>query len=157
VPHEADPTAPSTFKQGINVYSAARFASFSRVTGANYDTFFGGISAGYFDPGTNTFTPDPGLPFSNAITTIVIDKNGNYIQDFMSTAFPTILSLTNGQPLLFGANAHFFLADGTPTITGSEVIDLDAVMANAPGDTVTLGYIFGGISADKPNGGHTAA
>jgi len=157
VPHEADPAAPATFKQGLNVYSAARFESFSSVTGANYDTLFGGISAGYFDPGSNTFTPDPGLPFSNAITTIVIDRNGNYTQDFMSTAFPTILSQTNGQPLLFGADAHFFLADGVPTITGGEVINLDAVMAAATSDTVTLGYIFGGISADKPNGGHTAA
>lgn len=157
VPHEADPAAPGTFKQGLNDYSAARFASFSRVTGANYDTLFGGISAGYFDPNTHIYTPDPGLPFSNAITTIVIDKNGNYTQAFMSTAFPTILSLTNGQPLLFGANAHFFLADGIPTFAGSEVVDLDAVMAAATSDTVTFGYIFGGISADKPDGGNTAA
>ncbi|HEY4944023.1 MAG TPA: autotransporter domain-containing protein [Rhizomicrobium sp.] len=157
VPHQADPAAAATFKQGLNVYSAAHFASFSQVTGANYDTLFGGISAGTFDTASNTFTPDPGLPFSNVITTLVIDKTGKYTQDVMAAAFPTIASLTNGQPLLFGANAHFFLADGVPTFAGSEIIDLDAVMANAAADTVTLGYIFGGISSDQPNGGHTAA
>ncbi|HUO88023.1 MAG TPA: autotransporter domain-containing protein [Rhizomicrobium sp.] len=157
VPHEADPAAPATFKQGLNNYSAARFASFSRVTGANYDTLFGGISAGTFDTATNTFTPDPGLPFNNVITTIVIDRNDTYTQAIMPAAFPTILSQTNNQPLLFGANAHFFLADGIPTFPDSEIIDLDALMASATSDSVTVGQIFGGISADKPNGGNTAA
>jgi uncharacterized protein with beta-barrel porin domain len=157
VPHEADPAAPSTFKQGLNNYSAAKFASFSAVTGSNYDTLFGGISAGMFDTVTHTYTPDPGLPFNSVITTLIIDKNDNYTQVVMPAAFPTVLSQTNGQPLLFGANAHFFLADGIPTFPGGEIIDLDSLMATATADNVTVGYIFGGIAADKPNGGNTAA
>jgi outer membrane autotransporter protein len=156
VPVQADPNAPTTYKQALNVYSSAHFGSFSETTGANYDTLFGGISAGTFDSATGIFTPDPNLPFDGTITTIVIDRYGRYTQVVMPAAFPTLLSQTNGQPLLFGAEAHFFLADGIPTYDNG-VIDLDQLMATATADQVLLGWVYGGIEADQPNFGHTAA
>ncbi|MFO1058592.1 MAG: autotransporter domain-containing protein [Dongiaceae bacterium] len=156
VPVQADPSAPATFKQALNVYSSAKVGSFSETTGANYDTLFGGISAGTWDSGTGTFTPDPNLPFDSTITTIVIDRNGQYTQVVMAAAFPTLLSQTNSEPLLFGAEAHFFLADGIPTFDNG-VIDLDQLMATATSDQLVLGWVYGGIEADAPNFGHSAA
>jgi outer membrane autotransporter protein len=156
VPVQADPSAPTTFKQALNVYSSAKVGSFSETTGANYDTLFGGISAGTYDTATGVFTPDPDLPFDNTITTIVIDRNGNYTQVVMAAAFPTLLSQTNGQPLLFGSEAHFFLADGIPTYDNG-VIDLDQLMATATSDQMVLGWVYGGIEADQANFGHSTA
>src|SRR5262249_3749429 len=62
----------------------------------------------------------------------------------------------NNEPLLFGAEAHFFLADGIPTYDNG-VIDLDQLMATATSDEVVLGWVFGGIEADAPNFGHSTA
>lgn len=152
VPHMADPTAPDTLKMGLNLYSSASFSTFSQVTGVNYATLFGGISGGTFDPATNTFSPDAELPFNNVITTIVIDKNGKLTQDLMTTEFPTLLSqsVNPGNQLLFGASARFFAAPGIPQFDNG-VIDLDSVMAQAESDSVTLGYVFGGIESTLPN------
>lgn len=152
VPHMADPAAADTLKMGLNLYASASFSTFSQVTGVNYATLFGGISGGTFDPATNTFSPDAELPFNNVITTIVIDKNGKLSQDLMTTQFPTLLSQTvnPGNPLLFGASARFFAAAGIPQFDNG-VIDLDAVMAEATADSITLGYVFGGIASTLPN------
>ncbi|HSN39307.1 MAG TPA: hypothetical protein VLT92_03860, partial [Burkholderiales bacterium] len=157
VPHMADPNAADTLKMGLNLYSSASFSTFSQVTGVNYATLFGGISGGTFDPATRTFTADPELPFNNVITTIVIDQNGKMTQDLMTTEFPTILSqsVNPGNQLLFGASSRFFAAPGIPQFDNG-VIDLDSVMAEATADSVTLGYVFGGIASTLPNTNSTA-
>lgn len=152
VPHSADPAAAGTFKQAVNVYSSAHFGSFSQTTGANYITLFGGISYATVDPITHTATTDAELPFTNAITTIVIDRNGQFTQNLMTAEFPTLISQSSnpGNTLLFGTTAQFFLANGIAQYSNG-VIDLDSVMANATSDTVTLGYVFGGIASTVPN------
>ncbi|HEX3486818.1 MAG TPA: autotransporter outer membrane beta-barrel domain-containing protein [Micropepsaceae bacterium] len=152
VPHSADPAAAGTFKQAVNIYSSAHFGSFSQTTGGNYITLFGGLSYATLDPNTHTYTTDPELPFTNTITTIVIDHNGQFTQNLMAAEFPTLVSQSSnpGNTLLFGTTAQFFLANGIAHYSNG-IIDLDSVMANATSDTVTLGYVFGGIASTVPN------
>ncbi|MGI9178478.1 MAG: hypothetical protein ACR2IT_11570, partial [Pirellulales bacterium] len=64
---------------------------------------------------------------------------------------PEILALTNGAPLLLGAEAEFFLNDGIATHANG-VIDLDALT----GPTL-IGWVYGGLAADAPNRGATFA
>lgn len=142
----ADPTAASTFKQAMNNYTSPFLSSYSNKTKTSYVTFFGGISYGYFNSGV--FTTDNELPFINQITTVTLDKNGNYTQYLMNSEYPVILSTGSnpGNQLLFGAGAGFFLDEGISTFD-REVLKLDKI-----GDeSVVVGYIVGGIMSTLPN------
>jgi hypothetical protein len=112
---------------------------------------FGGISLNYFDHETQTIMRDDFLPFINQNTSIVIDGKGSYTQYLLSEEFPEIFDNESGHRLHFGTNAEFMLADGIPTYQNG-VIRLDVI-----DETRTLGYILGGIAADKRNDGNTAA
>ena len=144
-PTEADPSADTTFKQGMNNYDTAVLGLYSTSFQQTHTILFGGITYVYFDAKTGEFMSDSSLPFTNQITTIVRNADHQYQQYLMAARFPTIIGPT-GKPLRFGSEATFFLKPGTPTMTNG-LIDLDALLARANGKRVVVGWVFGGIAA----------
>src|SRR5258707_1143211 len=73
------------------------------------------------------FETDSEVPFINQVTTIQMDKNGNFTQYLMSGEYPVIPSTGSnpGNPLLFGAGAYFMPNNITQYANG--VISLDAI------------------------------
>jgi hypothetical protein len=142
----ADPSNPSTFKQGMNSYFSARAGLYSKKTNDMYILLFGGISYLFVQGGN--IEADPEIPFINNVTTVRIDKNGNFQQYLMDNQYPVILSdFSNpGNVLLFGAEAVFIPANNLPTFP-NDVFSLDA-LGSSP---ALLGYIVGGIQSTLPN------
>jgi hypothetical protein len=145
---EPDPLAPGTFKQGLNGYKCATLSLYSAKSDTMHTMLFGGISFEYIDPNTGLPAQDFQLPFINDATDIVTDSAGNMKQYLLPGSLPAVTDM-NGNPLFLGAETEFFLAPGIATY-GNGVIDLDALS----GPTV-VGYFFGGIASDQPNGGTT--
>lgn len=143
-PIMADPLSPSTFKQAMNHYASATAGLYSRKYMSMYNLFFGGISYGFFSNGV--FQTDGEIPFINQVTTIKMDKNGNFTQYLMSGQYPEIVSTQSnpGNTLLFGAGAYFM----TNTILQypNGVINLDSIR-----QPTVIGYIAGGIESTLPN------
>jgi hypothetical protein len=78
------------------------------------------------------------------VSAIVIDSAGEYRQHRIGE-YPVLNDL-GGNRLRFGANAEFFLAEGIETYANG-VLKMDKITG-----PTTLGYVFGGITA---NGAHT--
>jgi hypothetical protein len=148
---EPDPTAADTFKQGMNSYRSANIELYSAKSNTMHTLLLGGISYEYYDPASHQILSDIQLPYTNDCTDVVTDPTGKMTQYLLSTTFPNIAAPTNGNPLLLGAETEFFLKDGIATYSNG-VIDLDAIT----GPTL-IGYLFGGIAADAPDGGNTTA
>jgi hypothetical protein len=146
-PSMADPTNPSTFKQGMNGYASANFGAYSPSTRQMYTVLLGGISFGYFAGGA--FVTDAELPFINQVTTIRQSPDGVVSQYIMNSEYPFIASTGSnpGNQLLFGAGAHLFAAAGVP-VYGNGVMDLDQLGGSRPR---VIGYIVGGIMSTLPN------
>lgn len=144
--HMADPTLPTTFKQGMNNYASATLGLFSAKRGTMYTLLFGGISYGYFQNGQ--FTTDSNFPFINQVTTVAIDSKGHYTQYIMDQQFPVILSTQShpGNPLLFGASALVMNNRWVPSYRNG-VIKLDKIGQKPK----LVGYIVGGIQSTVPN------
>lgn len=142
----ANPANPKTFKQGMNNYECASAELFSQRTNDMYILLFGGISYGFFVDGV--FVESTSLPFINQITTVKINKRGNFTQYIMPAEFPVILSTTvnPGNPLLFGADAKFFPAHHIKHFPNG-VLSFDAL----PKKKNFIGYIIGGIQSTLPN------
>ncbi|MDB6080803.1 MAG: hypothetical protein JWO53_75 [Chlamydiia bacterium] len=141
----ADPTLSTTFKQGMNNYHCAQFGMFSNKHGNMYSVLLGGISYGSFS--TGSFVTDAEFPFTNEVTTIQINKKGQYQQFVMSGTYPTIISTQSnpGNQLLFGTGAYFMPAKGVDTYS-NHVIKLDRLKKRK-----VVGYIVGGIQSTLPN------
>jgi hypothetical protein len=146
IPKMADPTAPTTFKQGMNNYLAPTVGFYSRKERNSYTVLMGGISYGFFSGGV--FQTDPELPFVNQVTTIKRDRHGIFSQYLMDAEYPVIASTGSnpGNPLLFGTSATFIPVDGLPTYPNG-VIKLDALGINPR----VIGFIIGGIQSTLPN------
>ncbi len=145
-PSMADPTNANTFKQGMNNYVSAAAGLYSKSLESMYNIILGGLSYGYFVNGV--FQTDDEIPFINQVTTIQIDRNGNYLQYIMSALYPTIYSDLYNPPrqMLFGTAALFIPRIGIPQII-NKVIDFDSIH-HSP---VTIGHIVGGIMSSLPN------
>jgi hypothetical protein len=143
-PTMADPTLPSTFKQGMNNYVSATANLYSRRYSNMYSVFFGGISYGYYSGGV--FTTDSEIPFINQVTTVQMDRNNNFTQYLMSAEYPVILSTQSnpGNRLLFGAGAYFMANPISQYANG--VINLDNIRT-----PTVIGYIVGGIQSTLGN------
>lgn len=144
-PSMANPEKPQTFKQGMNNYVCPTLGMFSQESSDMYTLFFGGISFGFFSDGQ--FQTDPEIPFINQITTVQINKKGQYQQYLMANQYPTILSTQSnpGNQLLFGAGATFIPATGISTYRNG-VLKLDKLKKQK-----VVGYIVGGIQSTVPN------
>lgn len=142
----SNPSFPDTFKQGMNNYVCATLGLFNKEEEAMYTVLFGGISYGYFANGI--FQTDSEIPFINQVTTIKLDKHGDYSQYLMDAEYPVILSTMSnpGNPLLFGAGASFMRNPELPAFENG-VLDFD-LLGSGP---VVVGYIVGGIQSTLPN------
>lgn len=143
-PSMADPSLPSTFKQGMNQYVCATAGLYSRRNASMYNIFFGGMSYGFYDG--DTFTTDPEIPFINQVTTVQINKYGQFSQYLMNNQYPVILSTgaNPGNQLLFGAGAYFI--NNNISMYPNGVINLDNIR-----QPTVIGYIVGGIQSTLPN------
>lgn len=143
-PFMPNPVLPSTFKQGMNHYISAIAGIYSRKYSSMYNIFFGGMSYGYYDGGV--FQTDAEIPFINQVTTVRMDKNGNFTQYFMNNQYPEIISTTvnPGNVLLFGAAAVFIPKNilSYP----NKVINFDNIRT-----PTVIGHIVGGIMSTVPN------
>jgi hypothetical protein len=140
-----DPNAPSTFKQAMNNYASGTIGLYSKKTRDMYCVLFGGLSYGFFQNGV--FQTDSNIPFINQVTTIKIDREGNFSQHIMEEEFPALYSqiVNPGNRLLFGAGARFLTTrDISQYIPG--VIKLDKLK-----EPILIGYIVGGIQSTVPN------
>jgi hypothetical protein len=142
-PTMADPNDPNTFKQSLNGYHSAKLGLYSESRGEMHEILMGGISLQFLNPDTGQIETDNGFPFVNDVTSIVIDSAGQYSQHRIGE-FP-LLTDQDGKRLRFGANAEFFLAEGIEEFDNG-VIKLDALT-----QATTLGYVFGGLSANGPH------
>jgi len=149
-PSMADPSLPSTFKQGMNSYDCATFGMFSEKNGSMYIVLLGGISFGFFEKTGETlqFKTDAMIPFISQTTTIRIDASGKYTQHLMRNGgFPNILSkkVHPGNRLLFGSEAEVILRNKVPKYD-NEVLKLDKIKK-----PTVIGYVLGGIASTLPN------
>ncbi|CAN5572204.1 hypothetical protein BH10PLA2_BH10PLA2_07850 [soil metagenome] len=127
-------TQLSTYQQFFSQYSAAHVGLFDANTSSMYSILFGGIGLYSYDFATGQLTSDIGLPFVNDVTTIV-QANG-VEQEY---AMPSQL------PGFYGAEAQFFTNPQLPRYANG-VVKLDQLQ-----QTVTLGYMYGGIVSTVPN------
>ncbi len=122
------------FTQYYNHYHCANVALFEASANRMHTLFFGGI-AQYFDL-NGVRTQDNDVPFVNTIARVSRDNSGHFTEQKLNVEMPALL----------GAGSEFFLAHGVPE-SAPGIIDYDALT----GDTVLLGYIFGGIESSAPN------
>jgi hypothetical protein len=108
-----------------------------------HEVLFGGITLSYYDEVSQTFVQDDRMPFTNQITQVNIDADGDHTQDLIGE-FPVLLD-QQGNRMRFGTNAEFFLAEGIPTYDNG-VIKLDELT-----EPTVIGYIYGGIFANAPH------
>lgn len=141
-----DANDPEAFKQGMNNYACATLGLFSRRHEEMYTLLLGGLSYGFFDNGV--FETDEEIPFINQVTTIKLDKHGDFKQYIMSGQYPVIISTQSnpGNPLLFGAGAYMIQNPSLPAYRNG-VLKLDGLCK----EPVLLGYIVGGIQSTLPN------
>jgi len=158
VPSMRDPTEPPSsgkppvFMQAMNGYDCALLPIFDSAKGENHAVLFGGISYVYRQ-GTE-FVEDTSFPFINDITAVVRQIDGGYRQVWLGR-FPNVRS-ADKKRLHLGAEALVFLKPSTP-VTANGMLDLTALKAQHGTEPVTVGWIFGGIASDSPNGGTTVA
>lgn len=131
-----------SYQQLMSQYTCAVLPVYDAFSKTMYTTFFGGISLNDYNPSTKTITQDTLLPFINDVTTLSAYANG--------TMEETVLPLQ--LPGLLGSNAKFILNKSTPAYA-NEVIDLNQLGKNEQ----LVGYIVGGIHAQKGNLGQSTA
>lgn len=143
VPTMASP-GPGAFMQGMNNYVCPTLGLFSKRTKEMYTVIMGGISFEFYSGGT--FQSDPEIPFINQITTVKLDKDGQYTQFLMNSSYPYLFSTQSnpGNQLLFGAGAFFMPVDVPAYRNG--VLKLDKIEK-----PTLVGYIVGGIQSTLPN------
>ncbi len=152
-------TLGPSFAQGMNNYACPTLGLYSEKTASMYTVFFGGLSYLY-SLNRTSFCEDPGIGFTNDVTTIQIDSAGRYQQYFMSATYPSIATTFGSCPspttspatctsvtleaspiLLFGTSAQFLGVPQLPYYPNS-VLALDKL-----GSSTLLGYIVGGIKS----------
>lgn len=150
---EQMPTSQNgTLHQAVQQYHCAKLMLFQQISGEMHTVLFGGISLKYWDATKESYVTDEQAPFVNDVTAVVRNADGSMRQYRLPHLFPDIrASWDASKPLLFGTNAEFFRDPQVPLLT-SKIIDLAAI-----GNPRRIGWIHGGIIADAPNRGITAA
>lgn len=123
-----------TFQQLYNHYHCPSLPLYSSVSNTMYTVFFGGIAQYYQDSGM--LVQDDNVPFVKTIAAVIRDENGTMIEEKLPIEMPSLL----------GAGAEFIPINSNPQY-GNHVFNIDAFS----GDSVLLGYIFGGISSTATN------
>lgn len=123
-----------SFAQYYNHYHCANLSLYSAKENRTHNLFFGGI-AQYYDS-AGYLVQDNDVPFVKTIARVTRDANG-WMQEY---------KLPVEMPGYFGAASEFIPAPGLP-VFDNETVRLDELK----GDTVLLGYVFGGIKSSAAN------
>jgi hypothetical protein len=154
VPTMADPAKRSTFKQAMSGYNCAVLPLYDGASGESHAVLFGGISYVFYNRSTGAFVEDSNFPFINDVTAVVRRADGRYRQVLIGQ-FPVVLTV-DGKRLRFGAEAGVLLRPSIP-LTENGMIDLVRLKAEHGTRQVHVGWLYGGIAAEKPNFGATVA
>ena len=127
-------TVNDSFSQYYNHYHCATAPVFCRSTKEMHNLFFGGI-AQYYDL-DGQLVQDDDVPFVSTIARVSRDSNGLMQEYRMNTEMPAYL----------GAGSEFIPVPGIPHFANG-VLDWDSMQ----GDSVHIGYIYGGIESSAPN------
>nr|AEA09214.1 hypothetical protein Lip018_ORF003 [uncultured Acidobacteriota bacterium] len=156
--------ADNSAAQVLSQYDGAAIPAYSASSKSMYTTFFGSISEYYWSggklhhdtPNLNIVPPIDGLPFINSVSTLKRTYSGSkpataqFVhngQTFApSGAIPQCAVAGGGTVAapLAGAETRFVPADSVPRYE-NDVIKLDQVKSKT-----AVGYLIGGIAADKP-------
>lgn len=131
----------TTFEQRMSQYTCPVLPLYDHHAGAMHTVFFGGISLYAVDEATGVPVRDDLVPFVADVTALTRRADG--------TSYETILPVR--LPALLGSNAYFIPEDGVPRYDNGVVR-----LADLAGRT-RVGYLFGGIEADRPNQGRSRA
>lgn len=123
-----------SFSQLYNHYHCATLPMYDSLSGVMHNVFFGGIAQYYVENGT--VIKDDNVPFVKTIADVVRQPDGTMKEVRLSAEMPAYL----------GSGAEFFMAPGIPAYS-NEVVRLHSLA----GDTVMVGYIFGGIASTAKN------
>jgi hypothetical protein len=124
----------NNFNQYYNHYHCASLPLYSESDNEMNTVFFGGI-AQYYD-NSGVLVQDDNVPFVKTIARVARDGNGNMAE----------YKLPIEMPQLLGAGSEFIPNESIAHFDNG-VIKLDSLT----GDTVMVGYIFGGISSSAAN------
>ncbi|WP_372370566.1 hypothetical protein [Candidatus Uabimicrobium sp. HlEnr_7] len=149
------------FEQTMSLYTCAHMLIFDPVKRKMRTVLFGGISAFAYDEVARETVRDRMLPYVNniSIETISGSKSPSSWQCKETVIEKNNRAQTFGQKGFFGTNSKFVLSkEGKQALYGSchEVLDLEILQKKAQ-DSITIGYIYGGIHALKQNFGKTTA
>ena len=124
------------FNQYLSQYHSACAALYSAENSETHMLFFGGMSQFQYDD-NDQLVEDPLVPFVRTISRVVRHSDGSF-EEFRLPAE------MNG---LLGASAGFFHAEELPMDTETDLVLMDE-LAN---ESITLGYIVGGINSSQTN------
>ncbi len=123
------------FAQYLNHYHCATLPMFDSKSGAMYTYFFGGI-AQYFTKG-DLLVQDNEVPFVPTIGCVSRTADGLMAEYELSRTMPALL----------GASSELILHPSVARVAGTEIVDVRALV----GDTISVGYVFGGIESSDAN------
>ena len=122
------------FRQYYNHYHCAAIPLYSTRNQDMHTLFFGGIAQYYDNEGV--LTQDDNVPFVNTIARVTREKNGAMSEYKMNTTMPALM----------GAGSEFII-NPEVSVFSNGVIKLDDLQ----GDSILLGFVYGGIVSDAPN------
>jgi len=130
-------TVDYSFEQQMSQYTCAYMSVFNSSDGGMHTTMFAGMSTNSYNEITNTLEYDSLVPFINDITTISRKQDGTTTEAISDTRFNALV----------GANAKFIVNPAIPKFSNN-VIKLSELNGRTH-----VGYMFGGIKGQLPNGG----
>jgi hypothetical protein len=126
-----------SYEQQMSQYTCAYMSVFNSRDGGMHTTMFAGMSLNSYNELTNTLEYDSLVPFINDITTISRKQDGTTSESISSTRFNALV----------GSNAKFIINPSIPKYSNN-VIKLSELNGRT-----FVGYMFGGIKGQIPNGG----
>ena len=123
------------FNQHLSQYHSGCVSLYDQTTSQTHSLFFGGMSQFQLDE-NNELVEDPLVPFVNTISRVVRNADGSF-EEFQLPA------TMDG---LRGTSAGFFVAQGLPLDAASDLVLMDEL-----GESITLGYVVGGINSGQTN------
>jgi hypothetical protein len=124
------------FHQLLNQYHSAHLAMYSYKVDAQFNVFFGGISQ-YFYNDSMELVQDPDVPVVQTASVVERNAAGEYKE------YRLPISLPKG----VGAGTEFIPSQYMPRMEGTQVVDMESLL----GDSLLLGYLYGGFSTTAPN------
>jgi len=128
-------TVNNAFEQYLNHYHCGTAPLYEVSTGAMHTLFFGGMSQFYLDE-TGTLQEDQEVPFVPTIGCVSRYADGSMTEQKVG-----------GLPALLGSGSEFIPV--LPDLASTP--DIQALNLPAPGDSILIGYLVGGIESSAPN------